>query len=909
MEKRAIVVGAVLLTAALAAPAHAQRGDSGSIVGFVYDPSGAPLKGVRLTASSATQIGGKKVAYSNTEGAFRFPGLDPGVFELRAEAPKLRTYVQQNIKVGINAPAEIDVVMEVAAGSVEEVKVVQKAPLVSTTTASIKETYDIDFVDSLPHDNRDVIFQQMANYSPGVVNGRIRGGATNQTIFTMDGFNLFREFPTVKASAAYEIQTGGYGAENAMAPGGMVNMVSKSGSNQFQFEVEGTFDHDSFRLLRDQIDSRAPSDFYIINPTVSGPIIKDKLWYAANVEFLTQKTGRDSDPERILPDVPPELRNWYKGTVKLTWQVTPRNKLSSVTTFDEWWRWYAKGVGTDRDAQEDSRSRKYFTGLIWESVLSDAVIFRSQAGVAWANTEDYPDTCYRDPGCDFVPSTTQLYPKTFVYGNDPNHDQKPSTFVQLVNRLEFFFGGGKLGEHDLQLKDNLMVQNDTVYRSVPGDRTYELNGQAPSAMTTYWANDPRYEDQRFGWFITSTNSLRNAVNVTDAWRPTRFLTLTPGVALVTARAGNSRGDTVFSGSVLAPSMAAAWDATHDGRTVLRASGSEYLDTDINAVAGQTLGTQVSQRCQWNDTTAAYDKNCTYSGGLNGATVGSPCGPTGIDVNGRDCKQQLKMPRTWELTAGAERELIEGLALGGDFVYRQYTNQFELVETNRIWNPAGTDLAASGGYRNGHPQTVSDLETPDDARRRYLGATVSLTKREGRAKVQASYTFSRLDGTVLDGTGNLLGDIPPRDVYLYGSLADDHRHEIKVNFSYSFSRWLSLSGRYAYLSGMPYNRFFRNDVTGKYENLAAQTGINPNTNTNDPTDDQPLRLPDLHTLNAQLAFNFAPLIKTRLEAFVDVLNVLALRTTTAVTTNDGPSFGVETARMPPLRLRLGLRYRY
>jgi Carboxypeptidase regulatory-like domain len=160
-------LAAIGVLSALALPARAQNGDSGSIIGYVMDQGGSPVRGVKVTASSATQIGGKKVAYSNDEGAFRFPNLEPGVFEVRAEAPKLRTVVQQNVKVGINAPAELSVVMEVASEKVEEVRVVEKTPLVSTTTSSVKEVYDIDFVDALPHDNRDVIFQQLPNYSAG----------------------------------------------------------------------------------------------------------------------------------------------------------------------------------------------------------------------------------------------------------------------------------------------------------------------------------------------------------------------------------------------------------------------------------------------------------------------------------------------------------------------------------------------------------------------------------------------------------------------------------------------------------------------------------------------------------------------------------------------------------------------
>jgi hypothetical protein len=165
------------------------------------------------------------------------------------------------------------------------------------------------------------------------------------------------------------------------------------------------------------------------------------------------------------------------------------------------------------------------------------------------------------------------------------------------------------------------------------------------------------------------------------------------------------------------------------------------------------------------------------------------------------------------------------------------------------------------------------------------------------KMQADYTWSRLDGTVLDGSSNRYGDIGPRDYFLYGSLADDHRHELKMNMTVRAppgSAWRPLH----VLSGMPYNRLFRNDVTGNYENLGAPVGINPGANVNDPADDRELRLPDQHSLNAQLAFNLQPLIGSLLEAYVDVLNVLASRTTTSVTENEGPSWGVVSNRMSP-----------
>jgi len=165
---KAISIG-FLASMLLPLAAHAQGGNSGSIVGYIYDQTGNPIKGVKLTASSPTQIGGGRSTYSNEEGYFRFSALFPGVFEVRATAPKLRTYIQKEIKVGISAAAEISLVMEVESAGVEEVKVVEKAPTVSTTTSNVKEVYDLDFVESMPFNSRDQVFNQMVGQIGGAV--------------------------------------------------------------------------------------------------------------------------------------------------------------------------------------------------------------------------------------------------------------------------------------------------------------------------------------------------------------------------------------------------------------------------------------------------------------------------------------------------------------------------------------------------------------------------------------------------------------------------------------------------------------------------------------------------------------------------------------------------------------------
>jgi hypothetical protein len=913
MTKRSSSLFLVLVLTAVAGQSFAQRGDSGSITGYVFDQVGNPLTGVKVTASSETQIGGKKTTYTNEEGAFRFPVLEPGKFQVRAEAPKLKTQLVET-KVGINAPTEINILMEVAT-KVEEVQIVDKAPLVSTSTANVKEVYDIDMVDSLPHDNRDVIYSQLTNYSAGTIKGgRIRGGAGNQTIYTMDGFNMLRQFPTLKASAAYEIQTAAYGAENAMAPGGMVNLVSRSGSNKFEFQVDATGENDAMAFFKKPTDPQAGSFFYIFNPTISGPIVKDKLWYSLNAEFLAQDTGREGDIERLLPDPLTEKRRWYKGTAKLTWQVTSRNKLQSVTNFDEWWqRNRTAGLGYSKESQSTGRSQKYFTGLIWESLITDAIVFRSQAGYVWGASQFRPTSCLEDPvACMHVPGITQKLTgglQRNQYLNNAQLDNGNETFAfQFINRLEFFINSKTLGDHNILLKNNFMTQKDVAYRSVPGDQVIEMLGTVPEATTTYYANDPRIDDARFGWFFTTTTSTRNSVSLTDAWRPTRHLTITPGVAFTYATAGNSQGGNVIEGSAFTPSITAAWDATHDGRTVVRGSFAQYVDVDVTPIASHTLGSQVQQRCLYNTTNQQFDRDCVYSGGAANTTIGLPCGPTGVDLNGQPCRKELTIPKTWEYTMGFEREVIEGLSLGVDGIYRRFNNQYEKYETNRVWLNQANALDPLGGYRNGRNAVISDLETSDDAYRRYVGVTAAVTRREGRLKLHGAYTWSRLDGTVLEGTGNRLGEVAPRDIFLEGPLGDDHRHEVKVNASIRATQWLSFGLRYSYFSGTPYSRFYLNPVTGNYEDLRARVGDSPGANLNDPADDRQLRMPDIQSINAQVIFNFKPVIGHDLETFVDVLNVLALRTPNSLSENNN-DFGVVRGTEGQLRMRLGLRYRY
>ena len=901
----------VALALFLTAPSlvRAQSGAVGSITGYVFDEGGMPLKGIKVGASSPTQIGGVRTAYTNDEGSFRILQLAPGKFEVRASAPRMETIIHKDVQVGIGSATEMNIVMKVQTKT-EEIAVVEKAPVVVTTKSNIKETFDLDMVEALPHGSRDNVHNQMVNDIAGGMNGRVRGGSTSQTIFSQDGFEMRGQFPTLKSSAAYEINSGGYGVDNPMAAGGSINLVTKSGSNKFEFEFNATADSNYLRFFEDQADNQTDRYFFVVNPMVSGPIIKDKLWFHFNTESHIIQEARDRDLNAdFLPQPETYQKFIQKGTLKLTWQVNGRNKLHSLTNFDSPHEWNMRdGAGITAEAQQNRHAFRFFQGVIWESLLSDSLVFRSQLGYFVPQDQHvYPRMCESDPAhCDFVPREVQKLPRSIEYGNNSEHRKEKQTSIQFKNSLEWFVDGA-LGNHAISLKDDFYMERDERKISRPGDGFTEYLGGVPEQRTTYFSNDARYEQARYGWWIGSSDVSRNIATINDAWKPTRYLTVTPGVSHVFARGGNSdpsRGD-LIQAQTFAPAVSVAWDATHDGRTVLRGSYNQYVDINIFDLARHTVGSQLAQRCKWDAGSSTFTRECEYTGGTTN-TIGLPCGPQGFDAEGRRCKEKLGIPRVFEYTVGAEREVVPGIALSADLVYRDFKSQYETRETNRIWNESGTRVV---GYRNGINQTITDLGTPEDTGRTYKGATLGFNKREGRLKLKGSYTLSSLEGNVIENLNNRWGDIPPRDIFLWGPLSDDHRHELKMSFTYQITSWLSTGIRYRYNSGTPYNRLFRNDVTGNYEDYRARVGINPGNNLNDPGDDRELRNPDVQDFNAQIRANLFPLLGHKLDFYVDVLNMMGLRTITRYGEEDGRDFGLADARLAPFRIRLGLNYKY
>ena len=899
--------------------ARGQGGVTGSIAGMVLDSRGVPLTGVRLTAQSPTHIGGTTTTYSDQQGRFRFRNLMPGEFEVTASAVGMRLVRQQGVQVGVNASAELAVVMEVSAVE-EEVKVVERAPPLSRTTAQVKEVYEERFMDHLPIETRTAIEEFVGNNVPGASpvsrrTARIRGGNVEQNAFMVDGFLMNNQKTMYKTLSALEVQTAGYGADGSTVPGGLITMVTKTGSNRLEMDVSGFREDSRLRPFTDDGDPQYLFTNTFLNGNVSGPVLPDRLWYYVNLEARREYQEREPDPSGLFVDPAAYRYGNLRGTAKLTWQLTSRHRLQSFTLIN---RDYSHNrdanPSTAAEAQFGNADLDWFTGLTWDGLLTDNLTLRSQVGFTRFLFQQTPDRCGDDRAlCQGLPAIVQTYPVPSRAQNFDTIAEQRQHGIEVVNTLEWFARPRRavLGEHDVKLVSRYFTRSDAIVEGTPGDRILQFNGLLPDRETEFFSNDPRLEPPRHGFRIAESHGFRLTHSLQDAARVTRYLTVTPALALTVSRSGNSLGDRVTDLTALTPHLAVVWDATHDGRNILRGSLNSYVDIDVGRLARFTLGSRVSRTCRWNAASGSYDTDCVFAGGTGGATIGLPCGPTGVDNQGRSCRQALQVPRTWEYTLGAGRMLTDRVTLESDLVYRDYTRQYSTRETNRIWNSSGSALEPTGSYRDGQPRTVQDLETPAAARRKYLGITTSLHQRAGRATLNAGYTWARLVGNVHNTEVNAWGDIPPRDPLLWGYLPDDVRHSIIATGVWQWTAWMSGGIAYRFWSGRPYSRVFRNSVTGGFDDYRARVGDNPGANLNDPGDDRALRLPDIHQLNLQLRANLtslAPALRTNLELFADVINVLGLRTPTALVEQEA-RFGQVLTRTAPTSVRLGFRLKY
>lgn len=294
---------AVLLCLALAAPVTASP--VGSIAGVVKDPSGAAVPGVKITLTS-TSTNAKVSTNTNSAGEFQFLQLAPATYSLTAEAQGFKRMDVPSVLVEVDQITHLDLSLEVGSLT-ESVQVEGVAPLLESDKSTMSSVVNSRDIANMPLNARQVL--DLALVTPGVIptasgtqvlSFNVAGARSQSNIYLWDGVSnmdtqvdgALNAFRITDAVQEFSVQTSVASAEFGRGTGGEVNVVTKSGTNQFHgsaFEYLRNSDLDAADFFTNR--NRAPKNPLHRNQfggTLGGPIVHDKTFFFGSYEGFRQ---------------------------------------------------------------------------------------------------------------------------------------------------------------------------------------------------------------------------------------------------------------------------------------------------------------------------------------------------------------------------------------------------------------------------------------------------------------------------------------------------------------------------------------------------------------------------------------------------------------------------------------------
>lgn len=301
--------------------------------GTVADPSQRPVAGATVVATQ-TGTGARQTVITGTSGAYVFPALAPGRYELGVSAPGFQAQLQKQIQLEINQAAALDFSLNVASVATE-VQVTEESPVLQTDAGNVGTTINAQTIDELPLVQRDVM--AVVRLAPGVVakgqvgdarggrgvfnsNFSVGGGRTSTNEVLLDGavntigdFNGVAFSPPPDSVQEFRVETNSFSAEFGRTGGGVVNIVTKSGGNKYH----GTayyYHQNDFLNANSFVNNRFGTPKPVLRRhqygfTAGGVVKLPGLYDGRNrTFFFTAFEGRrEKDPVRSISSVPTAL--------------------------------------------------------------------------------------------------------------------------------------------------------------------------------------------------------------------------------------------------------------------------------------------------------------------------------------------------------------------------------------------------------------------------------------------------------------------------------------------------------------------------------------------------------------------------------------------------------------------------
>jgi len=941
----AAVLGLLLPCASFAQGGGASS--TGTIQGRVTDTSGAILPGVTVTASSPSMIGTQSQV-SNDNGAYRFPAVPPGSYQLTFELAGFSTVKRGNVEVSLGFTANVNAELAVATLQ-ETVTVTGASPVIDTTATRVQQNFKLEQLNSIPN-GRDMWALLAA--TPGVimssidVGGNRAGtqtgyrayGLSGQVRTSVEGINTTEG--TGGAGFYYDygsfeevfLGVAGQGAE-AATPGVQSNFLGKSGGNRFsgEFYVDGYNNSFQASNLPDKYTTpvaqggygfRPGSNevlrYYDVNFNLGGPIKKDKAWW--NFSWRRQFNA----VEQPLFTFDKSFDTWNQNpSGKVTYQLNQKNK------FIGYYQWNMKeqpnrlpiGGYTYTSAATTSRqvSPSWVYKGEWNSTLSDRLYVEAR----WGDF-GYYDPRYSNSDEDYFWRDTTLLVLTGAHSeNQTDRDRKQTTGAAT------YFMDTKHGSHTFKFGGEIYQETQWGGRSqnVGGNIEHIYNNGVSSQVVfgipTATCVCGRYASDN-GQLLVVNKLDQQDFFVNDTWSKGR-LTMNLGVRWDRYHGWMPEQEQIafaigpvsvaeqtfpethfFTWNNIGPRLGLTYDLAGDGKTVIKASYGLFWHNPGPGVSADANPNQNNKSVTYTWTDRNNDRHYQLGEESANPTSSSLAGTIQLDPN-------ITSPYSHDATVYVERQVSSSIGARVGFIYK---TEDDLIASYNPGRPisaysvpyAFVDVGVDGLANTADDRTLTLRGVPNtaDVNTRFPLTNVEMnTPRFSRYKTVEASMNKRMANkwaAQIGGSYTMAHDFP-----------GGYPNNPNATFDEDTTRWdFKLSGTYEAPLGIRVSPLVRHQAGA---NFARQISVGAGTATAagaifsgtinvEPLDSRRHDNITVLDVRAERTINLGHGVRVR--GFLDLFNITNSHSAESRTITTGTAFLRPTAALAPFTGRIGAR---
>jgi hypothetical protein len=843
-----------------ATPLFAQQGTA-DLRGRVVDQQGAVLPGVTIVVRHQ-ESGLFRETVSGGDGSFLLSGMTPGVYVVSAELQGFKKYEQRGVRLEVGRAAQIELRLEVG-GLTEAVTVSAEAPLVDTTSHEIGGHISAqEFVDT-PSFNRN--FAGYLGMLPGVVASisattfgadsiSVAGQNVRNVNYTMDGSNNNDTFNggnggaqarvPVEAVQEFQLLTSQFDAEYGLASGGIVNSVSKQGTNQyhgsaFVFYQDEKLATNEYFARREGLEE-AESKQQQWGGVLGGPIVRDKAHYFGSLERVVLDAGVTTN----VPSRPDLNRTDFESTRVWNTFLRGDHQLNSNNTWGLRWLRETSPQPLQIQATNHTPSRhEAETDIDWTIVGNLSSVIGSTKVNTFRVSAVKEDVFFGNPAFNSGQDQKSLPPLldylSFEDGQSTRANRRLDVAYGADNVFAWFLPG-RGGDHDMKFGINYL------YSSLRTQDWGTLNGEFDFATDLpFDPNNPRTYPERLT--IRVPNPLDFLMKghfvgmfAQDKWKVHNNLSLNFGLRydfeiLPTPNQDNPMFADEPDGyprdmNNVSPRVGFSWAMDDQGRSAVRGGMGVFYQRTSYTFLTPMFGTQARFSNSFN---VAFPTNNVDPGPRSGQFPTDPrlvngpvvphdlidaAFPPGSRVrNGgtvRFDNPDRRSPYSRQYSIGYERQVGPVASVSVDFIRSEQRAQYILKELNPGVRDTGL---ATGRVTRTNPLigqvgdwAASVTTLVNEGWIDYNTLQVSGTKRMSNGwQGRLSYAWSRGRGNTATGQADSAPDQFLGDLNLDANVGPtnvDRPHILTLSGSYDVPRTggLKLSAVYSARSGSPFS---------------------------------------------------------------------------------------------------------